>query len=133
MDLNQYILALKARRKAFLTVLAVTVFTAIVVALVIPKRYDATATILIDARDEQTLAPAHMSPRERAGDRARRLGRRESGELDAADQRHLDRAALVDARVGGEIGLLVHGDVHRVARPELVRGLRQARQGQRGE
>jgi len=67
MDLNQYILALKARRKAFITVLAVTVFTAIVVALVIPKRYDATATILIDARDEQTMAPARMSPRERAG------------------------------------------------------------------
>ena len=67
MDLNQYILALKARRKAFVTVLAVTVFTAIVVALVIPKRYDATATILIDARDEQTMAPARMSPRERAG------------------------------------------------------------------
>src|SRR3989442_15277317 len=67
MDLNQYIPALKARRKAFLTVLAVTVFTAIVVALVIPKRYDATATILIDARDEQTMPPARMSPRERAG------------------------------------------------------------------
>jgi len=67
MDLNQYILALKARRKAFVTVLAVTIFTAIVAALVIPKRYDATATILIDARDEQTMAPARMSPRERAG------------------------------------------------------------------
>jgi len=67
MDLNQYILALKARRKAFSIVLAVTVFTAILVALVMPKRYDATATILIDARDEQTMAPAHMSPRERAG------------------------------------------------------------------
>jgi len=67
MDLNQYILALKARRKAFVTVLAVTIFTAIVAALLIPKRYDATATILIDARDEQTMAPARMSPRERAG------------------------------------------------------------------
>ncbi|TMH66173.1 MAG: chain length determinant protein EpsF [Betaproteobacteria bacterium] len=67
MDLNQYILALKARRKAFVTVLAVTIFTAIVAALVIPKRYDASATILIDARDEQTMAPARMSPRERAG------------------------------------------------------------------
>ena len=67
MDLSQYILALKARRKAFSLVLAVTVFTAILVALVMPKRYDATATILIDARDEQTMAPAHMSPRERAG------------------------------------------------------------------
>src|SRR5437762_11129620 len=67
MDLNQYILALKARRKAFVTVLAVTIFTAIVAALVIPKRYDATATILIDARDEQPLGTAHMAPRERAG------------------------------------------------------------------
>src|SRR5260221_2590789 len=67
MDRNQYILALKARCKAFVTVLAVTVFTAVVVALVMPKRYDATATILIDARDEQTMAPARMSPRERAG------------------------------------------------------------------
>src|SRR5919197_1093974 len=47
MDLNQYLLALKARRKAFMTVLA--------------------ATILIDARDEQTMAPLHMSPRERSG------------------------------------------------------------------
>jgi len=67
MDLQQYILALKARRKAFATVFAVTVFTAIVVSLIIPKRYDATATVLIDARDEQTMAPAHLSPRERAG------------------------------------------------------------------
>src|SRR5947207_4142279 len=67
MDLNQYLLALKARRKAFITVLAVTIVTAIVVALLIPKRYDAQATILIDARDEQTMAPLHMSPRERSG------------------------------------------------------------------
>src|SRR5947209_8847712 len=67
MDLSQYILALKARRKAFIAVFALTVLAAIVVALLIPKRYDAVATILIDARDEQTLAPAHMSPRERAG------------------------------------------------------------------
>jgi polysaccharide biosynthesis transport protein len=67
MDLTQYWLALKARRKAFLMVFALTVLTAIVVALAVPKRYDATATVLIDARDEQTLSPAHISPRERAG------------------------------------------------------------------
>src|SRR3954463_2137535 len=67
MDLSQYILALKARRKAFIAVFAVTVFAAIVVALLIPKRYDATTTVLIDSRDEQTLAPAPLSPRERAG------------------------------------------------------------------
>jgi chain length determinant protein EpsF len=67
MDLNQYLLALKARKKAFVTVLAVTVFTAVVVAIALPKRYDATATVLIDAREEQTMAPRGMSPRERAG------------------------------------------------------------------
>jgi chain length determinant protein EpsF len=67
MDLNQYLLALKARKKAFVTVLAVTVFTAVIVALALPKRYDATATVLIDAREEQTMAPRGMSPRERAG------------------------------------------------------------------
>jgi chain length determinant protein EpsF len=67
MDLNQYLLALKARKKAFVTVLAVTVFAAVVVALLLPKRYDATASVLIDARDEQTMAPRGMSPRERAG------------------------------------------------------------------
>jgi polysaccharide biosynthesis transport protein len=67
MDLSQYLLALKARRKVFMTVLAATVFSAIIVALLIPKRYDATATVLIDSRDEQTMAPAHTSPRDRAG------------------------------------------------------------------
>jgi chain length determinant protein EpsF len=67
MDFNQYILALKARKKAFTTVLVVTVVTAVVVALLLPKRYDATASVLIDARDEQTMSPRGMSPRERAG------------------------------------------------------------------
>ncbi|HEX7052815.1 MAG TPA: chain length determinant protein EpsF [Burkholderiales bacterium] len=67
MDLTQYWLALKARRKAFLMVFALTVIAAVLVALAVPKRYEATATVLIDARDEQTLTPARMSPRERAG------------------------------------------------------------------
>jgi len=68
MDLNQFLLALKARRKAFVLVFAVTVFAAVLVALVIPKRYDAVATVLIDQRDEQTMAAgAMLSPRERAG------------------------------------------------------------------
>lgn len=68
MDLTQYWLALKARRKAFFLVFAVTVLTAVVVSLVVPKRYDATATVLIDAPDEQTLSPTgRVSPRERAG------------------------------------------------------------------
>ncbi|HYX62924.1 MAG TPA: Wzz/FepE/Etk N-terminal domain-containing protein, partial [Burkholderiales bacterium] len=67
MDLTQYWLALKARRKAFLLVFAFTVIAAVVVALVVPKRYDAIATVLIDARDEQTMSPERVAPRERAG------------------------------------------------------------------
>jgi chain length determinant protein EpsF len=68
MDLQQYWLALKARRKAFLVVFAFTVVAAVVVSLVVPKRYDAVATVLIDSPDSQTLGPeARISPRERAG------------------------------------------------------------------
>ena len=68
MDLQQYWLALKARRKAFLMVFAFTVVAAIVVSLAVPKRYDGVATVLIDAPDPQTMsAEARVSPRERAG------------------------------------------------------------------
>lgn len=67
MDFSQFMLALRARRKAFLIVLAATIATAIAVALLVPKRYDATATLLVDARDEQAMTPARVSPRERAG------------------------------------------------------------------
>ena len=66
MDLNQFILALRARRKAFIIAMAAVIVTAIAVALVVPKKYVSTATIMLDARDEQILAPARMSPRERA-------------------------------------------------------------------
>lgn len=67
MDLNQFLLALRARRKAFVLVLAATIVTAVAAALILPKRYVASATVLVDARDEQMLTPARMSPRERTG------------------------------------------------------------------
>ena len=67
MDFNQFILALRARRKAFLVALAATVLTALAVALIVPKKYVATATLLIDVRDEQTMSPDRISARERAG------------------------------------------------------------------
>jgi chain length determinant protein EpsF len=67
MDLNQFMLALRARRKAFLMVFAAVVVTAVAVAVVLPKKYVATATLLIDARDEQTMAPIRMTGRERMG------------------------------------------------------------------
>jgi succinoglycan biosynthesis transport protein ExoP len=58
MDLNQFILALRARRKAFVIALAATIVTAIAVALILPKKYVAQATLLVDARDEQAITPA---------------------------------------------------------------------------
>jgi len=67
MDFQQYLLALQARRKVFLMVFAAILVTAVTVALLLPKRYDAVATVLLDARDEQTTAPGRVSPRERAG------------------------------------------------------------------
>jgi succinoglycan biosynthesis transport protein ExoP len=67
MDLNQFMLALRARRKAFLIAVAATIMTAVAVALVIPKKYVGTATVLADARDEQSMSTTRMSPRERAG------------------------------------------------------------------
>lgn len=67
MDMSQFLQSLRARRKAFVLVFLATVIAAIAVALVVPKRYVATATLLIDARDEQTMSPARLSPRERAG------------------------------------------------------------------
>lgn len=67
MEMTQFLMALRARRKAFVLVLAATIVAAIAVALTVPKKYVASATVLIDARDEQTMAPARLSPRERAG------------------------------------------------------------------
>ena len=68
MDFQQYLLALQARRKVFLLVFAAIIVTATIVALLLPKRYDATATVLLDARDEQSSAGGgRVSPRERAG------------------------------------------------------------------
>jgi len=66
MDLNQFILALRARRKAFFIALLATIATAIAAALIVPKKYVSSATLLIDARDEQTMSPGRLTPRERA-------------------------------------------------------------------
>ncbi|MDF3009229.1 MAG: chain length determinant protein EpsF [Burkholderiales bacterium] len=66
MDLNQFLLALRARRKAFMLVLAATIVAAVAAALIMPKRYVATATLLVDARDEQSMSPGRLSARERS-------------------------------------------------------------------
>lgn len=69
MNLSQFILALRARRKAFVLVLIATVVAAVGMALVVPKRYTATTTVLVDMRDEQSLGAGTrvMTARERTG------------------------------------------------------------------
>lgn len=66
MDPNQFLLALRARRKAFVLVLAATIIAAVAAALIMPKRYVATSTLLVDVRDEQSMSPARLSARERS-------------------------------------------------------------------
>ncbi|MCD6042212.1 MAG: chain length determinant protein, partial [Burkholderiales bacterium] len=81
MDMTQFLMALRARRKAFVLVLAATIVAAIAVALVVPKKYVASATVLIDARDEQAMTPARLSPRERAGYVATQIDLVQSGRV----------------------------------------------------
>ena len=104
MDLNQFLLALRARRKAFVIALAATIVTAIAVALIVPKKYVATATLLMDARDEQTMSPARMSPRERAElpRRPRSTCMQSSRVADAGGARPQARAEARRARSLGE-------------------------------
>lgn len=92
MDFSQFMLALRARRKAFMLVLAAVIVTAMAVALLVPKKYVGTATLLLDARDEQTMAPTRMSPRERAGYLATQLDLIQSGRVAARVSRDLKLA-----------------------------------------
>ena len=67
MDFNQFIQALRARRTAFLVILAATIVTALAIALALPKTYVSTTTIMLGERDEQSLtAGSRMSARERS-------------------------------------------------------------------
>ena len=69
MNLSQFILALRARRKAFALVMIATIVAAIAIALIVPKRFVATTTILADMPDTQQLGTTGrvLSPRERTG------------------------------------------------------------------
>lgn len=67
MNLSQFLQALRARRKAFTVTLVAVIVSAIAVVLIMPKKYESTATLLMDARDEQVLSPTRLSPREHLG------------------------------------------------------------------
>lgn len=58
MSLDLFLSALRARISVFAAVLAVTVLAATVVSLLMPETYRATASLLVDAKDEQSLSNA---------------------------------------------------------------------------
>ncbi len=58
MNLYLFLSALRARFTVFALVLAVTVLAASVVSLMLPKSYTATVSLLVDAKDEQSLSNA---------------------------------------------------------------------------
>ena len=56
MNLRQFLLALRARIGVFAMALAATVVAASAVSFMLPKTYRATASLLVDAKDEQSLS-----------------------------------------------------------------------------
>src|SRR5215467_5351649 len=60
MSLQQFLLALRARLGVFAVSILATVVVAAAVSLLLPKTYRATASLLVDAKDEQSLS--NMAP-----------------------------------------------------------------------
>ena len=122
MDINQFLLALRARRKAFVLALLATIVTALAIALVIPKKYVAESTVLVDLRDEQALTPARgaaLGERTRAayiatqiellqsgrvaGQVARDLKLAQKPELREAFERDTGGVGAIDAWIGSQL------------------------------
>jgi uncharacterized protein involved in exopolysaccharide biosynthesis len=61
MTLTQFLLALRARLGILVMIVAATVLAATAGSLLLPKSYDATASLLVDTRDEQSLGNAQRS------------------------------------------------------------------------
>jgi len=57
-SIHQFLLALRARFGVFATLLAATVLAATVASFLLPKTYRATVSLLVDAKDEQSLSNA---------------------------------------------------------------------------
>jgi succinoglycan biosynthesis transport protein ExoP len=56
MNLQQFLLALRARCSSFFVALAAVMIAAIVASLLIPKSFRATVSLLVDTKDEQSLS-----------------------------------------------------------------------------
>jgi succinoglycan biosynthesis transport protein ExoP len=68
LNLQQFLLALRARFGVFVLVLVATVLAAAAVTLMLPKSYKATVSLLVDVKDEQSLSNSMrplMLPQER--------------------------------------------------------------------
>jgi uncharacterized protein involved in exopolysaccharide biosynthesis len=99
MDINQFLLALRARRKAFVLALLTTIVAAIAVALVVPKRYTAQATLVVDSRDEQAMTPTRvLTFRDRASYIATQIELIQSGRVAARVARDLKLAQKPEVR-----------------------------------
>jgi len=67
MNLHQFLLALRGRLWVFVSLLVATIVAAVVVTLLMPKSYEASVALLVDNRDEQSLAGTMPNPRDRTG------------------------------------------------------------------
>lgn len=69
MSIHFLLSALRARFRVFMLILLATVATATIVSLIMPKTYVATASLLVDSKDDQSMTPQGqaMPERERAG------------------------------------------------------------------
>jgi polysaccharide biosynthesis transport protein len=99
MDINQFLLALRARHKAFVLALLTTIVAAIAVALVVPKKYVAQATLVVDSRDEQAMTPARvLAFRDRAAYIATQIELIQSGRVATQVARDLKLAQKPEVR-----------------------------------
>jgi chain length determinant protein EpsF len=100
MDFKQFMLALSARRRAFMLAFLATVVSALAVALVLPKRYIGQAVVVVDARDEQAMAPGGRSlgMRERAAYIGTQVELIQSGRVATQVARDLKLAQVPDLR-----------------------------------
>ena len=99
MDISQFLLALRARRKAFVLALLTTIVAAVAVALVVPKRYTAQTTLVVDSRDEQAMTPARvLSFRDRASYIATQIELLQSGRVATKVARDLKLAQKPEVR-----------------------------------
>jgi polysaccharide biosynthesis transport protein len=57
-SLRQFLLALRARFRVFVVSLAAVVCAAALASFLMPKSYRATVSLLVDARDEQSMGEA---------------------------------------------------------------------------